>query len=832
MKYRKIDGVNFPVDNAGRIILQRKKQVFDESVLNLPKTPDKFISKLVREVNIGDYVLSTGIVHALNMNVGRHIPWIEDGLKRVERRMLYSMYKMKLHPNSKRAKVASIGGEVMKIHPHGETSAIEVVYRTGRSFAAMLPYIDGHGNFGNMDTLDAAAPRYAEARLSEYAEDCFFSEMDVETPIYDETETYDYSGYEPIFLPTKYPNILLQYSSGIGKGASSNIVAFNPTDVFEATIALIDNPDAKINIYPDTPNNLIITNKKELKNCFDKDRFKVRMRGTYRAYVDKKKVPGTSKLVDKYCLEFESCPMNTHGRAIKEFIIKLKLGNPDQYKEILDVQCAGDEENLRLIVEYEKGYDPTQVAEKLFKVTPLEQVYGADYTVVVNNKPERYSPRQLLLSWIDQRTDQKHRFYYQKALNYAKTNAKFEAYCTILASSKSIDKAVAIIKAAKNNEAAINELCNAFSLSRFQATEILKLKLSNLNKMGVDKIRQDADTALKNYKHCKVMLGDQSLIKNEIIDDLKYGIKTYGRPRRAKLMNLGKNGEDDNETKIIFYNSHQYFCVSSEKEVSEIASQMTADYKMLRVSNSSNVFLIGHRGALKILNGYAFTYTKNPISFDKIAFDNVSAIIEQTKTMKQITLVTKFGYAKQMLMVDVTPTKKIMPLLENDTIVSVFDSSNDGIVALFSKHNVYYVRRDSIPILKKGGAGNSVVKNPKDKLIGAVLIPESAKYMFILGEYGYVKTVEIEFLGFAKKKDNVITFDGKGIFDVIPFTTNMFCYDGSGNYNVKIVSKNNAMKFEFSNKKMKPVKIKLGTVVSSPTKMFKNNKSDFIKLVN
>ena len=193
----------------------------------IPKDPDKFIDIFVdefgmdkvadmTEVNIADYVYEKGINHSVNMNVGRNIPWMEDGLKPIERRLLYTLYTEGIIRN-KMEKVISITGSVVKrFHPHGDASVADTLYRLGRSRSMMIPYIEPGGNFGNMETMKPAAPRYASAGLAQYAVDCFFSEMGAKYPIFDVKDNYHYSEKEPIYLTSRYPNILMQWNLGIG----------------------------------------------------------------------------------------------------------------------------------------------------------------------------------------------------------------------------------------------------------------------------------------------------------------------------------------------------------------------------------------------------------------------------------------------------------------------------------------------------------------------------------------------------------------------------------------------------------------------------------------
>lgn len=182
----------------------------------------------------------------------------------------------------------------------------------------MIPYIVPSGNFGGMDTLRPASSRYASASLSKYAMDCFFSENGPKFPIYDTKETYTKDGRtEPVYLTSKFPNMLMQWNQGIGRGVASWLGAFNSRDLFKATITLLDDPTAKIDIYPDYAVPVDITNKSDLKGCFDRPKFNVDMRAQYEIEVDHKKDPNTGKVSEKYTVVFTSLPLNVIGNNIE-----------------------------------------------------------------------------------------------------------------------------------------------------------------------------------------------------------------------------------------------------------------------------------------------------------------------------------------------------------------------------------------------------------------------------------------------------------------------------------------------------------------------------------
>lgn len=808
----------------------------------LPKTPEKLNTEIAGQygeeyINIGDYIMETGIIHALNMNIGRHLPWIEDGLKSVERRILYSMYRMGLN-KSKMAKIASISGEMLKtVHPHGDAAISDTIYRIGRKFTMMVPYVDGHGSFGNMSTMIPAADRYAEARLSAYAIDCFFSEMDLIWPIYDEKETYNYDSLEPVFLPSKYPNTLIQYNLGIGKGASTNLVAFNTKDIFKVAIQMLDDPDCPVNIYPDTPIPLDIINKSELNGCFDKTSFKVRMRGRYRTYVTKK-LTDQRKLVDKYCIEFDHCPMNTYGQMIIDTITRLKKADESRgdkrFPEIINVECAGTEEELHLVVEYEKGYDPNVLAEKLYKSTPLEMVYGANYTLVSGNKPERYTPRDLMKIWIEQRLDQKRRYYYQKALMAAKDKARYDAYVIVL-DPKNVDDATAIIRKSSTDEETVEKLKARFHFNGFQALAVMDLKLKSLNRINANTIREKSKEAEKLYWFCREMLSDSDNIKNAIREELEDGLKKYGRSRVAKVFNMKTSNEDPDAEKILVYNHSVYFCLENYDGLCQIANKIDKSFNIIKITNGTSVLIFGDKGILKILDGYAFSYTTDGISMENMAFPGVVKIMKNDPKSDNIALITKNGYGKVMEFKECTKSVKgrVITLNNGDLLAAVIHVREGGIVGMINNDKLYYVRLESIPLLKRTSAGNRLVKGVEDLCItSAMYTDESTPYIFLYGESGYAKILDTQYLGFSKRGNNCISFQNKAIYGVVSVSkekhADLILYDAEGKLPIKI---DIGDKISLLANGMKtPATFTRSTTIGSPIKIFKKGKYEFYRI--
>lgn len=840
----------------------------------IPKDPEKLLDIFadaygvdqiadMTEVNIGDYVYEKGINHALNLNVGRNIPWIEDGLKRVERRILYAMYQTKMY-NGRYSKVATVSGNtIAKFHPHGDMSLNDTIYRLGRKWSMMIPYISAVGNFGNMDEMRPAAPRYASASLSPYAMDCFFSEMGVKYPIFDVIDSYNFSGKEPVYLTSKYPNILMQWNQGISKGASTWLGAFNSKDIFAAALKMIDDPDAKIDIYPDTPAPIDIVNKRELRHCFDMKKFKVVMRAPFKVVADKKR-DERGRVVDKFTIVFTALPVNVIGNSVKEEIIAIKMddekrSNADKrLPEVLNVEVDANNTTpggIEIVIEYEKGYDPYALAEKLYKSTRLSTVIGVQYVLISGNTPVYKTPREIMQIWISQRYDQKRRYYHQLLLKSAKDRAILEASC-ILLESKNIDLAIKLIKESKNDEESVSKLMKAFKFTEFQATMVLKLELRTLNRLNIDDVIRQRDQALADYKHYRKILTDNDAIREIIKEELVTGSKKYGKDRIARLTNLDDKGSggDPDELKLIYWNKDNYVSASDKESFGEAAGRIDKSYQLLQITNGDKVLVYGRNGYVKLLDGYSFSGNSTGIAFAQIAFPEVAGIVPLRKEYKYLLMLTADGYGKVMTIEDSLNALKSKQISLNtgDSVVGVVPLCDHGnqMVCMIQGTTMYYVRASDFPLLKRTAAGNRILK--VDKPVDRVLVPTQADLqnydtLLVYGEFGYGKALRAEHLKFGKRKPSSIEMN-KDVYGAIqiPMPHQVTIrpnepaeYHASG---FTLHDTNGQLRFTMYPVSDKTIRLegpdevtrefRIGTSISTPVKIFKERRNEFYTITS
>lgn len=820
----------------------------------IPKNPDKLIDIFadeygmdaiadMTEVNIGDYVYEKGINHSLNMNVGRNIPWLEDGLKAVERRILYTMWKKKEY-HGKFDKVATVSGNIISsFHPHGDQALNDTIYRLGRARSIMIPYIKPSGNYGNMEDMRPAAPRYAAASLSAYAMDCFFSEMGTKYPIFDVKDNYQYSEKEPVFLISRYPNILMQWNLGIGKGAAAWLGAFNSKDIFNVALKMLDNPKAKIDIYPDTPVPVDIINKDELKGCFDQKKFSVKMRAPYKIIADKKR-DERNHIVDKFTIVFTSLPLNVTGQVVKNEIIKikeedLKRNSADKkLPEVLNIETAVDDTTpggIQFIVEYEKGYDPVALAEKLFKSTSLGSTVSVRYVLISDNQPHEYTPRQIMQNWINQRYDQKRRYYHQMALKFAKDRARLEASCVLL-ETNNIDNAISIIRKAADDETAVKNLMKAFKFTEFQATIVLRLELRSLTRMNVDDLRKQRDNAVSEYKHYRKLLSDETAVKEAIRTELQEGLKKYGRDRIASVFTMKTRGEQDdpNGVKRVYWNSDYYLTSQTEDDQKALRGRLDKNTRMVEIRNNEKVLIFNKTGLVKLLDGFSFTPTTSGIAFSQIAFPDVVGIIPVTKQLSEVALVTTAGYGKTMVIDDVVKStkSKIISLSAGDSLAGVVPVYGDktGLVVMCVGEKMYYSKLDDLPMLKRISAGNRLVKVENEAIGHVFYLAGPADYIMVYGEYGYMKVLDARLLKFNKRKPVAITL-GKDIMGAVPVDAEhgpYIMYDEIGDvkFTIEVDKMVKMTMLDVDNSQ----KFKIGTSISSPVKVLKKGRNEFYQI--
>jgi DNA gyrase subunit A len=479
--------------------------------------------------------------YAMSVIVGRALPDVRDGLKPVHRRVLYVMNELNLQPNRKHVKCAQIVGEVMgKYHPHGDSAIYDALVRLAQDFSMRYPLVDGHGNFGNIDGYSAAAMRYTEARLDRLATEML---RDIDAETVDFVPTYDGSRQEPVVLPSRFPNLLVNGGSGIAVGMATNIPPHNLREVIDATTAYIENPDIDIEGLmrhikgPDFPTGGIILGREGIREAYATGRGRVRLQG--KAHIEP---IGQGK----EAIIITELPYQVRRDGEGGLILKIKeLHDQKKLPEISDLRNESDRHGMRIVVELKRDAIPKVILNKLYKHTPLQTTFGVNMVALVDNVPRTLSLREAIGHYVDHQRE-----IIIRRTKYELRRAEERAHVLegLLIALDNLDEVIALIRRSRDPETARNGLLERFELTVVQAQAILQLTLSRLTALEADKIKQEHADLVERIGELREILGDEQRVNALIKDELREIREAYGDERRTEITHA--EGEIDIEDLI------------------------------------------------------------------------------------------------------------------------------------------------------------------------------------------------------------------------------------------------------------------------------------------
>jgi DNA gyrase subunit A len=479
--------------------------------------------------------------YAMSVIVGRALPDVRDGLKPVHRRVLYVMSELGLQPGRKHVKCAQIVGEVMgKYHPHGDAAIYDTLVRLAQDFSMRYPLVDGHGNFGNIDGYSAAAMRYTEARLDRLATEML---RDLDADTVDFTPTYDGTRQEPLVLPSRFPNLLVNGGSGIAVGMATNIPPHNLGEVIRATIAYVDNPEITVEGLmkhikgPDFPTAGTILGRDGIREAYATGRGRIRVQA--KAHIEPIGQGKEAIIVTELPYQVRKGGEGGLILKIRDLVLDKKL------PEVTDLRDESDRHGMRIVIELKRDAIPKVVLNKLYKHTPMQATFGVNMVALVDNVPRTLSLREVIGHYVDhQREVVIRRTKYE--LRRAEERAHvLEGYLIAL---DNLDEVIALIRNSRDVETARRGLVERFDLTLVQAQAILQLTLSRLTALEVDKIRQEHADLVERIKELREILGDEERVNGLIKDELGEIAEAYGDERRTEITHA--EGEIDIEDLI------------------------------------------------------------------------------------------------------------------------------------------------------------------------------------------------------------------------------------------------------------------------------------------
>ncbi|MDX1542319.1 MAG: DNA gyrase subunit A [Christiangramia sp.] len=475
-------------------------------------------------INIEDEMKSAYIDYSMSVIVSRALPDVRDGLKPVHRRVLYGMYELGVLSNRAYKKSARIVGEVLgKYHPHGDSSVYDTMVRMAQHWSMRYMLVDGQGNFGSVDGDSPAAMRYTEARMRKISED-MLADIDKETV--DTQLNFDDSLSEPVVMPTRVPNLLVNGASGIAVGMATNMPPHNLSEVIDGTVAYIENHDIEIDELiqhikaPDFPTGGIIYGYEGVKEAFKTGRGRIVMR----AKSHMEEINGREYLV------VTEIPYQVN----KADMIKktADLVNEKKIEGISLIRDESDRNGMRIVYQLKRDAIPNIVLNTLFKHTALQSSFSVNNIALVNGRPEMLNLKDLIYHFVEHRHD-----VVVRRTEFDLRKAKDRAHILegLIIASDNIDEVIALIRASSNADEARTKLMERFELSELQAKAIVEMRLRQLTGLEQDKLRAEYDEILKTIEDLEDILARKERRMEVIKDELLEVKEKYGDPRRSQI---------------------------------------------------------------------------------------------------------------------------------------------------------------------------------------------------------------------------------------------------------------------------------------------------------
>ncbi len=719
------------------------------------------------EISIEKEMKRSYLDYAMSVIIGRAIPDIKDGLKPVQRRALYAMHDLGLKWNKPFKKSARIVGDIIgKYHPHGDTAAYDTIVRMAQDFALRYPLVDGQGNFGSIDGDPAAAMRYTEVRMHKIAQG-LLADLDKDTVNF--VPNYDGSLIMPEVLPAKFPNLLINGSSGIAVGMATNIPPHNIGEVIDGAIHLIRNPKASLSDImkfipgPDFPTGGFIFGKAGIRSAYESGKGVI--------YIRAKAVIETGGKGERARIVITEIPFQVNKANLLEKMAKLV--NSKKIEGIADIRDESNREGIRVVIEIKRGENPEIVLNNLYKHTALQTFFGIILLAIVDRQPKQLGLLDMMRYFISHRQDVVRRRT-RHELKKAKLRAHILEGLTIALDN--LDDVIALIRGSSTVDEARNGLITNYHMTKTQAQAILDLQLQKLTQLEREKILEEYKDLLKLIKKLKRILGSEELILDIIVEELEKIKKEYSDERKTEIIadeivDLKPEDLIKEEDVAITYtasgyikrtplSSYRFQCrggkgkrgmsMKAEDIVENLFICSTHDY-LLVFTNKGHMYWLK---AMDIPDLPAFSKGRsinNLISFSPGERVSSLVAVEDFSEDKFVVMLSSNGLIKKTRLslfknirkggiMAVSLRKKSELLMARLT-----DGKRDIIIGTSSGKAIKFNEKEIRPMGRQAAGVKGINLSPKDRIIGMVVVTEEDKYIFTASEKGFGKKTEVSF---------------------------------------------------------------------------------------
>ena len=742
------------------------------------------------------------IDYAMSVIVSRALPDVRDGLKPVHRRILYAMYEDGITSDKPYRKCANTVGSVLgRYHPHGDASVYDAMVRLAQDFTQRYTLIDGHGNFGSIDGDGAAAMRYTEARMAKIAETML---TDIEKNTVDFMPNFDGEEKEPVVLPSRYPNLLVNGSSGIAVGMATNIPPHNLGEIIDGTIMLIDNPETTVLELmtaikgPDFPTGAVVEGKNGLIDAYTTGKGKVVVRANYEIIEEK----GKKQILIK------EIPYEVLKETLKKKIEDIK--SDKKIDGITDVIDESDRINMaRLVIELKKDADAELIMNYLFKNTDLQINYNFNVVAIVNKRPKTLGILEVLDAFIEHK---KEVVINRSKFDLEHSKKRLHIVEGFIKAIDILDEIIKTIRRSKNKSDAIDNLVKEYDFTTEQATAIVMMQLYKLTNTDITDLKNEHAELLKLIDYLNKVISDEDVLKNVMKEELRSIKKEFATPRRTIIkdeiteIKIDELSMIPKEDYIVSVSKSGYIKKLSIKAYNQNNDTDFAlkenDYLigLYKINNIDTIILITNLGNYLYLPVRDITECKykeigKHIS-SYITLSEGEVIVSSFGIKKfdnrTITLFTKDGLVKQteLSLLPVTRYSKpmtIFKLKDNDEVISA--SLNDGVVYIITENGfALKFSKEEIPVVGLKTSGVKGIKLVNDKVVSGFVTNDNHEYITIFTDKNTAKRVKLDEIDFSKrslKGDNILHSPKSKKYNIVKTyagtsKTNYGLIDGTG----------------------------------------------------
>lgn len=714
-------------------------------------------------VNLEQEMRNSYIDYAMSVIVSRALPDVRDGLKPVHRRILYAMQEAGMTSGKPYKKSARIVGEVLgKYHPHGDSSVYDAIVRMAQDFSMRYMLADGHGNFGSVDGDPPAAMRYTEVRMARIAE---LMLQDIDKDTVDFVPNYDESLKEPSVLPSKFPELLVNGTSGIAVGMATNIPPHNMSEVIDGVLMLIDNPDASVEELmtvikgPDFPTGGLIMGTTGIRDAYTTGRGSVKMRA--KAHIETMS-NGKPRIV------VTELPYQVNKARLIEKIAE--LARDKQIEGITDLRDESDRKGMSIVIELRKDINPDIMLNQLYKHTQLQDTFGVIMLALVDNQPRILTLKQVLHYYIQHQED-----VITRRTRYELSKAEARAHILegLTIALDHLDAVITTIRESQTADIARNALMDGFKLSEKQAQAILDLRLQRLTGLEREKIEEEYQEVLKKIEWLKSVLADESKIMTIIKDELTAVKEKYGDARRTTITyDMSEMSEEDliADEDVVLTISHNNYIKRMKLDTYNKQnrggqgilgmSTKEGDFveNILITTTHHTILFFTSRGRVHYLKAYQIaeasrqargTALINLLKLDK--GEKITAVLQvrEYNPAKFLFMATRKGIVKKVQLSEFNTTRKLgviaLKLDDDDELIGVKQTDGQKQIVIGTR-NGYAIIFDEEEVRSMGRIARGV-KGIKlrdgDEVVGMDTIKRDSEILTVTAG-GYGKRTKVE----------------------------------------------------------------------------------------